>query len=98
MTSPRYNVNLEVHISPLPREDLIYSITQSNVNGFIILHSEFMDEDIWKIKKGVIPIVFLDREIREEKISSVVINNAGGISLVFDHLVKTCLLYTSRCV
>ena len=52
LTSQRYNVNLEVHISPLPREDLIYSIMQSNVDGFIILHSDFMDEDIWKIKKG----------------------------------------------
>ena len=89
MTSQRYNVNLEVHISPLPREDLIYSIMQSNVDGFIILHSDFMDEDIWKIKKGGFPIVFLDREIREEKISSVLVNNAGGLSLVFDHLVKT---------
>ena len=89
LTSQRYNVNLEVHISPLPREDLIYSIMQSNVDGFIILHSDFMDEDIWKIKKGGFPIVFLDREIREEKISSVLVNNAGGLSLVFDHLVKT---------
>lgn len=85
--------DLEVHIMKEGGDALISKILSSNIDGAIILHYNFDNDDAERLNKlgakKEIPLVYLDRENIDEKSSCVVIENEVGITHVVEHLVET---------
>lgn len=70
-------------------KELATTILSGNIDGAIILHEKFNDNDIEMLEKNNMPVVFLDKEVSREKISSVLINNFQGMELAVDYMRHT---------
>ena len=80
---------LNIYISNENTSDEIYSmITSSGVQGAIVLNDRLNAEHINRIALTGIPLVFVDREYTDKRMSSVVINNLEGATLAMEYLIK----------
>lgn len=61
----------------------------SRVESAIILHYQFSDSWVDKLKDCGIPLIFLDREITDDKISSVLVDNYQGMCAQMEYLIRT---------
>ncbi len=79
--------SLEIFVSDLyPSELLALNILMSPIEGAIIMHEGITDKAVETLSRKKMPIVFLDREIAESCISSVIIDNREGMRMIFDHV------------
>ncbi len=80
---------LNIYVSNENTSEEIYSmILSSGVEGAIIMNDGLSDNYIDRLERLNMPIVFIDREYRSEKVSSVVIDNAYGVTQAVEYLVK----------
>lgn len=83
------NYLLNIYISNENTSEEIYSmIISSGVEGAIVLNERLSDEYIDRLSKTKIPIVFIDREIANSHMSSVIIDNAEGTTIALEYLIK----------
>mgnify|MGYP003306057823 CR=1 FL=1 len=68
---------------------IIENLLSANVDAVIIHSRRIEDSAIHKLKSRGIPMVFLDREIEDDMISSVLTDNVGGITSTMEHLIST---------
>lgn len=69
--------------------DFVSLLRSSGVEGAIILHCLVTDEWIYKLKDCGIPLVFLDREITDDKVSCVLVDNYQGMCTQMEYLIQT---------
>ncbi len=69
-------------------EESFQAILGKRVDGAIILNETIVDAHVELFKNLEMPIVFLDRVIESNNISSVVINNFKGMQLAVTYLLK----------
>lgn len=69
-------------------EEIFGMIVSSGVEGAIIMNESLESEHIKRIERTGMPMVFLERECRGEKISSVIIDNYTGTELAIEYLVR----------
>lgn len=80
---------LNIYISNENTGEEIYGmIISAGVEGAIIFNDSLEEEYINRLALSKLPIVFIDREIASERVSSVVIDNAKGASLAVEYLIK----------
>lgn len=82
--------SLHVHIEPkISSREFSSQLLSSGVQSAIILHNTLPDECVYKLKDCGIPMVFLDREIVDNKISFVLVDNYNGMCQQVEYLIKT---------
>lgn len=82
--------SLQIFVCDFERgEKLTTNILSSNIDGAVILHEGFEESQIELLKNQPMPFVFLDKNICNENISSVLINNEQGITQAVDYLIAT---------
>lgn len=80
---------LTISISNENTSEEIYGlIIAAGVSGAIIMNSNFENDYIERLKALDLPVVFLDRVVTGEKISSVTIDNYAGAAMAVEYLVK----------
>jgi LacI family purine nucleotide synthesis repressor len=80
---------LNIYVSNENTSEEIYSmIMSSGVEGAIVLNERLHDEYIGRIASTDLPIVFIDREYSDDRMSSVIINNAEGATLAMEYLIN----------
>lgn len=80
---------LNIYISNENTGEEIYSmIISSGVEGAIVFNDSLPDEYVKRLDLAKMPLVFIDREIQSETISSVIINNDEGATLAMEYLLK----------
>ncbi len=80
---------LNIYVSNENTSEEIYGmIISSGVEGAIVLNERLSNEYIDRIALTNMPIVFIDREYRGNRMSSVVIDNAIGATLATEYLIK----------
>ncbi len=84
----RYKYGTHVIVSDKPEAKILEDILNANVDALIILSELIEDSTILKLKSRGIPMVFLDREIEDELISSVVTDNVMGMTDVMEYLIS----------
>lgn len=83
------NYLLNIYISNENTSEEIYSmIISSGVEGAIVLNERLSDEYIDRLTKAKMPIVYIDREIANNYMSSVIIDNAEGTTIALEYLIK----------
>ena len=70
-------------------QEFVSLLRSSGVEGAIILHCLVTDEWIYKLKDCGIPLVFLDREITDDKVSCVLVDNYQGMCTQMEYLIQT---------
>ncbi|HHV50394.1 MAG TPA: LacI family transcriptional regulator [Clostridiales bacterium] len=82
-----YGLNININgLNNLPQtEQFIFG---KKVDGAIILNDTINDEHVEKFIKLKIPVVFVDREVADETVSSVVVDNRQGAVMVTEYLIK----------
>ncbi len=84
---------LNIYVSNENTSEEIYGmIVSSGVEGAIIMNECLESDHIKRIARTGLPMVFLERECRGEKISSVTIDNYMGTELVMEYLIRQDLL------
>ncbi|SCY00347.1 LacI family DNA-binding transcriptional regulator [Alkaliphilus peptidifermentans] len=87
----QYNYNIllfNIDISENLKDDFLLDLMEKRVDGLIYASSQRCLEAINKAKEKNIPFVLLDREVKNEKISTVFIDNNYGAFLATEHLIK----------
>lgn len=84
----RYKYGTHVIVSDKQVSKLLEDVVNANVDALIILSELIDDSTILKLKSRGIPMVFLDREIEDELISSVLTDNVMGMTDVMEHLIS----------
>ena len=80
---------LNIYVSNENTSEEIYSmVLSSGVEGAIIMNAGLSDNYIDRLERLNMPVVFIDREYKSEKFSSVVIDNGYGVSQAVEYLVK----------
>jgi LacI family purine nucleotide synthesis repressor len=80
---------LNIYVSNENTSEEIYSmILSSGVEGAIIMNDGLSDNYIDRLERLNMPIVFIDREYKSGKVSSVVIDNGYGVTQAVEYLVK----------
>ncbi len=80
---------LNIYVSNENTSEEIYGmIVSSGVEGAIIMNECLESDHIKRIARTGLPMVFLERECRGEKISSVTIDNYMGTELVMEYLIR----------
>ncbi len=69
-------------------EQSFKAILGNGIDGAIVLNKTITDEHISFLKSNEIPIIFLDREIDEKSIKSVVIDNFSAVKQAIKYLIK----------
>ena len=69
--------------------EFVSLLRSSGVESAIILHCLVTDEWIYNLKDCGIPLVFLDREITDDKISSVLTSNYQNMCMQIEYLIRT---------
>ena len=86
----RHKYALLVHVSEAyTSQRLIASILSTNIDGAVVLNEHLKDNNVELLREKDIPFVFLDKEIEENKISSILVNNAKGIMQGLEYLVHS---------
>jgi DNA-binding LacI/PurR family transcriptional regulator len=70
------------------RDDFLLDLMEKRVDGLIYASSQRCHEAINTAKEKNIPFVVLDREVKDEKISTVIVDNNYGAFLATEHLIK----------
>lgn len=84
-----YHNSLRVFIDyEINCKDLTSLLYSSGVESAIILHYQITDEWISTLKDCGIPLIFLDREITDDKVSSVLVDNYQGMCSQMEHLIR----------
>lgn len=84
------NYALQIFVCDFKRgEELTSNILSSNIDGAVILHEGFEDSQVKFLKDQAMQVVFLDKNICSENISSILINNKQGITQAVDYLVSS---------
>lgn len=79
---------LNIYVSNENTSEEIYGmIVSSGVEGAIIMNESLESEHIKRIERVGMPMVFLERECRSEKISSVIIDNYMGTEFAIEYLI-----------
>ncbi len=79
---------LNIYVSNKNTSEEIYGmIISSGVEGAIIMNESLGSEYIARIERTGLPMVFLERECRSEKISSIVIDNYSGVVMAMEYLI-----------
>jgi DNA-binding LacI/PurR family transcriptional regulator len=79
-----------VHISRADTSrKLVASILSCNFDGAIILHEKLAQEDLPLLTQRNAPYVFMDKEVANKKMSSVLINNEKGVMQGLEYLKHT---------
>lgn len=82
--------DLLVHISrDIESRDLLSNILSSNIDAAIILSDRFPNECIPMLHSKDVPVVFLDRQVAQDGIASVVIDEAQGMRQAVQYLAST---------
>lgn len=68
--------------------ELIQTMLNRQVDGLIIASSQQNAEDVLQLKRINFPFVLIDRHYPDIDTNYVVVDNAGGISMAVEHLVK----------
>lgn len=68
--------------------DLISMLAHSQVDGFIITPLSGMEKRIEKLKQQEMPLVFMDRYLPKVDVSSVLLDNADGVTQGMQHLIR----------
>ena len=68
--------------------ELIQSLLQANVDGFIITPTERLEKSIDQLLKMKIPVVLIDRYFPEQEVSHVVMNNYEGAYIATELLIE----------
>ena len=80
---------LNIYVSNENTSEEIYGmIISSGVEGAIIMNESLGPEYVERIIRTNMPIVFIDREISNDHVSSVTIDNEYGVSLGMEYLIK----------
>lgn len=80
---------LNIYVSNGNTSEEIYGmIISSGVQGAIVFNEYLSDEYIHRIAKTKMPIIFIDREISGDHMSSILIDNAKGAALATEYLIK----------
>jgi LacI family purine nucleotide synthesis repressor len=80
---------LNIYVSNENTSEEIYSmVISSGVEGAIIMNDGLSDNYIDRLERLNMPIVFIDREYRSERVSSVIIDNAYGVAQAVEYLAK----------
>ena len=80
---------LNIYVSNENTGEEIYGmILSSGVEGAIIMNDSLPDEYIERLSLINMPIVFIDREYKSEKMSSVIIDNEAGVTRAVEYLIK----------
>lgn len=83
------NYLLNIYISNENTSEEVYSmIISSGVEGAIVLNERLADEYIDRLSKTKMPMVFIDREITGNRMSSIIIDNAAGTTIALEYLIK----------
>lgn len=69
-------------------DDYLWDLINNRVDGLIYASSHRSLEVINTAKNRNVPIVVLDREIKNERINSVTVNNNYGAFIAIEHLIK----------
>ncbi len=85
-----HGYDMFVHISQAQTSrNLVASILSCNFDGAIVLHEQLAQEDIQLLLRRDVPFVFMDKEIAEDRFSSVLIHNEKGIMQGLEYLKHT---------
>ncbi len=80
---------LNIYVSNENTSEEIYGmILSSGVEGAIVLNERLSEQHIERILQKKMPVVFIDREISGDNISSVIIDNGEGALLGMEYLIK----------
>lgn len=80
---------LNIYISNENTSEEIYSmILSSGVEGAIILNERLDDEYVERLVGTKFPMVFIDRELAGDYMSSVLVDNVNGATLAMEYLIK----------
>lgn len=86
----REKYSLQIFVCDFERgEKLTTNILSSNIDGAVILHDGFEENQIELLRNQAMPFVFLDKNVCSENISSVLINNEQGITQAVDYLISS---------
>lgn len=86
----KYSRSLSIFINyKINCREFVSLLRSSGVESAIILHCLVTDEWIYKLKDCGIPLVFLDREITDDKISSVLTSNYQDMCMQIEYLIRT---------
>lgn len=85
----REKYSLQIFVCIEGGEKLTTNILSANIDGAVILHEGFEDEQIKLLKDQTMPFVFLDKKVCNDNISSILINNEQGISQAVEYLVSS---------
>ncbi len=86
----KINYSLVIHISDsLTSKEIVAAVLSSNIDGAVILNEHLDDSDIPALKTKKIPYVFLDKCIKDDSISSVLVNNGMGIAQGTEYLIHS---------
>lgn len=85
-----HGYDMFVHISQADTSrKLVASILSCNFDGAIVLHEQLKEEDLPLLDRRKIPFVFMDKEVSQNKLSSVLINNEKGVMQGLEYLMHT---------
>lgn len=68
--------------------ELIQSLLQANVDGFIITPTENLEKSIDQLLKMKVPVVLIDRYFPDQEVSHVVMNNYEGAYIATELLIE----------
>jgi LacI family purine nucleotide synthesis repressor len=86
----REKYSLQIFVCNFERgEKLTTNILSSNIDGAVILHDGFQESELELLKNKPMPFVFLDRNVSDDNISSVLVDNEQGIVRAVDYLIST---------
>lgn len=81
---------LQIFVCDFDRgEKLTTNILSSNIDGAVILHEGFDDDQVKLLKDQSMQFVFLDKKVCSDNISSILINNEQGINQAVDYLISS---------
>lgn len=69
--------------------DFMSLLRSSKVESAIILHNQIPDEWVYQLSGCDIPLVFLDRKITDDKVSTVLVDSYRGMCAQIEYLIRT---------
>ena len=80
---------LNIYVSNENTSEEIYGmVLSSGVEGAIIMNDGLADNYLERLERLNIPIVFIDRIYKSERVSSVIIDNGYGVTQAVEYLIK----------
>ena len=85
-----HGYDMFVHISQADTSrKLVASMLSCNFDGAIVLHEQLAEEDLPLLAQRDLPFVFMDKEVAQNKLSSVLIHNEKGVMQGLEYLKHT---------